>query len=99
VILHIIRCEMCKSEFTFWPQQRPSERDLPDTWFTVFQGKDIQAQEGWHLCSVKCLRDWAAQCIIHHQEYPLPPPSLAHVGDVGPNERAYFEAQKPGNKL
>ena len=58
MIVHLIKCEMCENQFQFNHFERPHERKAPDSWFTVFQSKDIQAQEGWHFCSLRCLNRW-----------------------------------------
>lgn len=57
MILHLVKCEMCDNQFNFHPMQR-IDREMPTEWFTVFRGKDIQGQEGWHFCSKGCLREW-----------------------------------------
>jgi hypothetical protein len=58
MIKHLVTCEMCDNHFHFHPLQRITEWPMPDTWLTVFEGKDIQGQEGWHFCSKRCLYSW-----------------------------------------
>jgi len=79
---------MCDNQFTFHPVQRLITDITPDEWFTVFLGKS-DGQEPRHFCSTACLRRWTVEVYTE-----LPHPSLAHVGEQGPRERAYFEAQR-----
>ena len=61
MILHIVKCEMCDNQFQFNPFERPHERNAPESWFTLFRSKLMQAQEGWDFCSLACLYRWSAK--------------------------------------
>jgi|SRR6266567_3891331 len=78
---------MCDNQFPFHPMQRLITDNTPPEWFTVFQGNP-EGQEPCHFCSTTCINQWT---IKGHPE--LPSMHLAHVGEQGPRERAYFEAQ------
>lgn len=66
MILHLVKCEMCDNQFRFDPMLHQIPDHTPDTWFTVFQGKDLHAQEGWNFCSKQCLQAWLVQ-LAHAQ--------------------------------
>lgn len=70
MILHIVKCEMCDNQFQFNPLERPYERKAPETWLSVYQSKDIQAQEGWHFCSTLCLHRWTGKSLTGTYELP-----------------------------
>lgn len=74
MILHIIKCEMCDSQFNFNPVYRPAERNAPDGWLVLFDAKGMQAQEGHHFCSLACLLEWTIKAEriqkTDHKAYP-----------------------------
>lgn len=63
-----IECEMCSNRLFFPAMTRPQEREMPTTWFVVFQGPHLYAQEGWHFCSSECLNAWSNQRVADEEE-------------------------------
>ena len=73
MIQHLVKCEICDTQFELHPMERPI-RSAPEGWLTLFHMKDIQAQEGWHFCSLHCLFEWSAQ-----KDEPLPAPESPYI--------------------
>lgn len=66
MIQHYIKCEMCdnKHEIAFL-YKAAVWRELPHDWITLFStGADATANDGWNLCSDKCLIQWVTGNVI-----------------------------------
>lgn len=87
-IVTALQCEICQKTYQLDPQFISFE-DWPTGWFSLRWKDGTQRIEDHDFCSISCLKQWAIK------GYPdLPPAYLARIGEQGPRERAYFEAQK-----